>query len=1496
MPPTLPTSPTAPRVAIPVLSIDGDTPPIGIAPTDVSQFIRLDQCERYLRLRLHERTEGQHFLRDYDVAPQSIPPLLTRSGSTFEETVEAGIASTFPLARFSPADREAAGRDNDNDSLIAATGALAPGEVRVLAQPRLGARLGAWLLRGDVDLIRLERRLDGALAILIADIKSSTAGKVEHRLQVAFYHEMLAAILDEAGLRHDPIALGILYRGPAAPDDPAKAHAAQTVDETATNRATRRAADLERQREAAQRLLGSTVGFLEEVADPDAYIGAVHDLVLGERSTARRVLATDFERVPFHLTYKCDGCLYNEFCMKQSAESDNLSLLPHLTDQDKSVLQREGITTVTELATLKDLRRKGTISIDGVVQEQTDLVPAPGQDALSRRLAATWPVGPRVDELVHRARRYRKWKGDPLDALSWIPNAGYGSLPYSDAEQNPNLVRLFVDVQHDYLTDRVYMLGALVIGNERGQPHPKRRRSVVRLARHVPESTEEERELLVDWVTETLRAVVEVAAPDADGQPRAPIHLVFINAFAQRVLLDALGRHATTILGATALYDFVTQLAAFDSPLSTFLDRQIRERKNYPMVCQSLQSVAAYLRFDWNAGTPYRDIFRERLFDYLGKLDRDRPDGGDWFTRRARFNSQIPLEYAYAAWDQLTPPPERGRDDLAPYRAVTPDLLAGFHARRLEAMEHVTGDLAGNRQTTQTPFVLPDLASFEQKATTFADALEEFVTIERHVELAAWKSVRLAAPEQRVLGGETLIVRYLEEDQAPGITERNRDNERRRQLNEAYRAEFREANPAAGKIALTKAQKDETQWSQDDMTFRLRIDVTDVDCDLDEALALSTFKVDDYLVIYPRWAVDSRLPEAERMPYTPTAKQLLYGMRVVLVRIVVERDEGGRAVRAFAEVRPRISEYTDGRGFLFGGRQRPLEGGETYTLDIDPNNIYAYWMSKVTAGLVASGQNTLHALFTAAPGELAASPWSEVSQAAQERFLAGLDALRDASAFHDLEASKRQYIGGHGTTPLLLVQGPPGTGKSYATAFAVLARIQGAMAADQDFRVALSCKTHAATDVLLENITDVRRMLEGWAASHPAIFEHHFDRRLLDVPLYRNRPRGDVPGDVTAIPHDRDRPKGTPRAADVIAGERWTVIATTPGGTYGMVKDRWPSALFGRGLVHCLVLDEASQMSIPEAAMAALPLAADGTLIVVGDHRQMPPIVHNDWEGEPRRTFQEFRSYESLFLALQALHPPMIRFEESFRLHAAMAEFLRREIYHMDEIAYRSSRHDLIEEQAIADPFVASVLARRHPLTVVVHDEAASQLRNRFEQDLIAPLLAVLAAEDGYALDPDEGLGVVVPHRAQRAALQEELPGLARIDPDTGAVTHSAVDTVERFQGGERTVILISATESDRAYLQAAGKFLMNPQRLTVALSRAKRKLVLVAARSVFEVFSADEETFANAQLWKNLLRRTCTVPLWTGERNGIPVAVWGNPSDTPPPNRSHSPNGSHPS
>ena len=167
---------------------------------------------------------------------------------------------------------------------------------------------------------------------------------------------------------------------------------------------------------------------------------------------------------------------------------------------------------------------------------------------------------------------------------------------------------------------------------------------------------------------------------------------------------------------------------------------------------------------------------------------------------------------------------------------------------------------------------------------------------------------------------------------------------------------------------------------------------------------------------------------------------------------------------------------------------------------------------------------------------------------------------------------------------------------------------------------------------------------------------------------------------LAGYPSSMTTPGRRPSSARARAGAR--PVAAASGKrlapvVYGMLKARFSKeGMFGQEFCDLLVLDEASQMNLPEAIMAALALKPDGPLIVVGDHRQMPPIVRHDWDGEPRRTFREYEVYASLFDTLRALDPPMIRFAESFRLHAAMAEFLRQEVYRHDDIPYHSKRRD----------------------------------------------------------------------------------------------------------------------------------------------------------------------------------------------------------------------------
>lgn len=113
-------------------------------------------------------------------------------------------------------------------------------------------------------------------------------------------------------------------------------------------------------------------------------------------------------------------------------------------------------------------------------------------------------------------------------------------------------------------------------------------------------------------------------------------------------------------------------------------------------------------------------------------------------------------------------------------------------------------------------------------------------------------------------------------------------------------------------------------------------------------------------------------------------------------------------------------------------------------------------------------------------------------------------------------------------------------------------------------------------------------------------------------------------------------------------------------------------------------------------------------------------------------------------------------------------------------------------------------------------------------------------------------IGVVVPFRAQAARVRNVLR-FQRFEkwPDIRSL---AVDTVERFQGQEREVMIVSFVVSDAAFMDRLADFLIYPQRLNVAVTRARTKVVLVHSRKFREWLENLAPHHANAGIALSLL------------------------------------------
>lgn len=447
-------------------------------------------------------------------------------------------------------------------------------------------------------------------------------------------------------------------------------------------------------------------------------------------------------------------------------------------------------------------------------------------------------------------------------------------------------------------------------------------------------------------------------------------------------------------------------------------------------------------------------------------------------------------------------------------------------------------------------------------------------------------------------------------------------------------------------------------------------------------------------------------------------------------------------------------------------------------------------------------------------------------------------------------AAQQQVIAAGGQERVRLVQGPPGSGKSRTLGLAVVARLLAAAHQGQRLRIAVTAKTHSAVQVALDSIA---RAWAAWlaTASAPVL-------ALTDLPIVKLGGSSVTTRDAGVRWADPRR--GVKDLRGLLDGA--VVFGGTPGGLSALLETTQRKARWD-GLFDLLLIDEASQMSLPEGLLAASVLHGRGQLIVVGDHRQMPPIITHTW-GAAAGSLAQWQLERSLFKWLLDAHAPIVALDESFRLHRDHAAFLQAAIYHADGIEFHSRRTELLPPRRYPDPFVNAALRYSVPLVVIEHGERASRQSNELEAALVADLVRACL---GLGLDGKDGVGVVVPHRAQKAALRARLPELADAD---------SIDTVERFQGGERDVIIVACTASDPDYIMAEAEFLLDPQRLNVALSRARKKLIVVAAATVFGALPIDLPIFERAALWKRLRAYAAPHPLWEGAQHGVAVRVMG--------------------
>ena len=244
-----------------------------------------------------------------------------------------------------------------------------------------------------------------------------------------------------------------------------------------------------------------------------------------------------------------------------------------------------------------------------------------------------------------------------------------------------------------------------------------------------------------------------------------------------------------------------------------------------------------------------------------------------------------------------------------------------------------------------------------------------------------------------------------------------------------------------------------------------------------------------------------------------------------------------------------------------------------------------------------------------------------------------------------------------------------------------------------------------------------------------------------------------------------------------------------------------------------LIVDEAAQTNY---ANSIIPLLCNiKYLILIGDHKQLPPTIKN-------KDLINSNYAKSLFENLiNKQNIKKVMLDTQYRMNKKISQFISTTFYKnllkdSDEIKQNYYFH-----------FIFSFIQYQYSFSVILVGSKGCNELNINEVTEIFNFVSLLKEyiKDSYAsFKPEISIGIITPYSKQKNALLYKFQSFKNID-----LLKITINTIDSFQGSECDIIIFSLV---RSYLNS---FIINPNRINVAISRAKYCLFIFGNPSLFQ-------------------------------------------------------------
>jgi uncharacterized protein len=388
---------------------------------------------------------------------------------------------------------------------------------------------------------------------------------------------------------------------------------------------------------------------------------------------------------------------------------------------------------------------------------------------------------------------------------------------------------------------------------------------------------------------------------------------------------------------------------------------------------------------------------------------------------------------------------------------------------------------------------------------------------------------------------------------------------------------------------------------------------------------------------------------------------------------------------------------------------------------------------------------------------------------------------------------------------VLCVQGPPGAGKTYHASRAILELLNRPGLT----KVAITSNSHSAIENLM--LAVMRRF-----NSHPLPFDVIKVGSESEI-LTEMGVRSLVSGDLPHALHAAKKPV-------LVGGTAWAFAR----------EDM-------EGLIDWLFVDEAGQVSLANLVAFA---PSSRNLVLLGDQRQLEQPIQGSHPGESGESALKFLLQDHVTIPASL----GVFLDHTRRMRKSVCDFISSYFYEG-----RLHSDPSTEQRKLEFPSGLKCIKKTEGLLFVAESRGDYSQKNPMEVETIGVILEEL--KQGFFFDGEEGAPpggriitdsdvlIVAPYNLQVGVLKSAFPNYR-------------IGTVDKFQGQEAPIVIFSMTASSLDEVPRGLEFLLNPNRLNVAISRAQCLAIVVGNPNLRLANASSIEGMQLLNLYCGIVRR----------------------------------------